>query len=117
MKKLRFLKSLKLRLFLILVLVGIIPGIILRTGILNTYENKAVSNRTIDMLGQTKILGTYIVSSDYLNNPSSDLISSQLELISTFYDGRVLVINKSFQIAKDSYNMDTGKGGWLFPHT
>ena len=109
MKRFKFLKSLKFRFFLVLVLIGIVPCIVLRGGLLKTYENKAVSNRSIDILSQAKILGNKIVTYDYLNNSSSGTISSQLDLISTIYDGRVMVINSSFQIVKDTYNMDTGK--------
>lgn len=109
MKNVKFLKSLKFRLFVLLLFVGIIPGIVLRVGLLKTYENKAVSNRSIDILGQAKILGTQIITYDYLNNTSSDIISRQLDLISNFYDGRVMVINSSFQIVKDTYSLDTGK--------
>lgn len=109
MKRLKFLKSLKFRFFLILIIVGIVPGVVLRSRLLKTYEDKAVSNRSIDILSQAKILGTQIVTYDYLNNTSAGNISNQLELLSTIYDGRVMIINSSFQIVKDTYNMDTGK--------
>lgn len=109
MKKFKFVKSLKFRFFLLLVMIGIIPNIVLREGLLKTYENKAVSNRSIDILSQAKILGTQIVTYDYLNNTASDIINSQLDLLSNIYDGRVMVINSRFQIVKDTYNLDVGK--------
>lgn len=109
MKKFKFLKSLKFRIFLWMLVIGILPGVVLRMGILKTYENKAVSNRRIDILSQAKILGNQIVTYDYLNNTSLDMINAQLELLSNIYDGRVLLINSGFQIVKDTYNLDTGK--------
>lgn len=109
MKKLKFLNSLKFRLFLLLALIGILPGTILRAGILKSYENKAVSNRSIDILSQAKMLGNQVVTYDYLKDTSSEVINSQIEQLSNIYDGRVLMINNSFQIVKDSYSLDTGK--------
>lgn len=109
MKRLKFLKSLKFRLFLLLLAFGILPTMVLRAGLLKSYENRAVSNRSIDILSQAKILGTQIVNNDYLNQTDSETISAQLDQLSSIYDGRVLVINSSFQIVKDTYNLDTGK--------
>ena len=38
-----------------------------------------------------------------------EVINAQLEMLSTIYDGRVLIVNSSFQIVKDTYELDTGK--------
>ena len=109
MSHFKFIKSLKFRLFLVLALMGILPGMIFRAGLLATYENKAISNRSIDILSQAKILGNQIVTYDYLNNTSNETISSQLVMLSNVYDGRVMLINSSFQIVRDTYNLDVGK--------
>lgn len=109
MKKMKFLHSLKFRLFLILVVVGILPNVILRIGLLKTYENRAVSNRSIDILSQAKMLGNQIVTYNYIQDTSSEVINTQLELLSNIYDGRVLIINSGFQVVKDTYGLDTGK--------
>lgn len=109
MKKMKFLHSLKFRLFLILVVVGILPNIVLRVGMLKTYENRAVSNRSIDILSQAKMLGNQIVTYNYIQDTSSEVINTQLELLSNIYDGRVLIINNGFQVVKDTYGLDTGK--------
>lgn len=109
MKRLKFLKSLKFRLFLLLLAFGILPNIVLRAGLLKSYENRAVTNRSIELLSQAKILGTQIVNNDYLNQTDSEIIGAQLEQLSSIYDGRVLVVNSGFQIVKDTYNLDTGR--------
>ena len=109
MKPLKFFKSLKFRIIFWMILIGILPGIALRIGLLESYESKAVSNRTIDILSQAKILGTQIITYDYLNDTSSDIVNAQLDLLSNLYDGRVMLINSSFRIVKDTYNLDNGK--------
>ena len=82
---------------------------VLRIGLLKTYESRAVSNRSIDILSQAKMLGNQIVTYNYIQDTSSEVINTQLELLSNIYDGRVLIINSSFQVVKDTYGLDTGK--------
>ncbi len=104
-----FIKSLRFRLLLLCTLLGIIPGILLRAGMLNSYETRAVSIRTSEILSQAKILANQIVSNDYLNHTDTAMIDVQLEQLSTIYDGRVLVIDERFYIIKDTYELDEGK--------
>lgn len=109
MKKLKFIHSLKFMLFLLIILIGILPNIVLRVGILTTYENRAVSNRSIDILSQAKILANQVVTYNYMADLSKEVINVQLEQISNIYDGRLMIINSHFQIVKDTYGLDTGK--------
>ncbi len=109
MKKLKFYRSLRFRLFVLIVAVGIVPNIVLRMGVLASYEGRAVSNRSIDVLSQAKVLGSQIVTSGYIADTSSEVVNAQLEQLSNIYDGRVLLVNPGFQIVKDTYGLDTGK--------
>ena len=94
-----FFKSLKFRLILFLILFGIVPGIVLKVGIVKTYEDRSVSIKTSEILSQAKILANQIVSNDYLNNAESEsAINVQLEQLSTIYDGRVMIIDEEFHI-------------------
>ncbi len=104
-----FIKSLRFRLVFLFILIGVVPSILLRIGMLNSYENRAVSIRTSEILSQAKILANQIVSSDYLNNADNVMINVQLEQLSTIYDGRVMIIDESFHIIKDTYGLDEGK--------
>ncbi|MEI3228794.1 MAG: ATP-binding protein [Lachnospiraceae bacterium] len=104
-----FFKSLRVRLFVLFLLIGILPSAVIRIGMLNSYEKKAVSNRSIDILSQAKILTNQIVFNDYLNDSSSEIINAQLEQLSNIYAGRIMVIDGNFRIIKDTYSLDTGK--------
>ena len=101
--------SLRFRLVLLLILIGVIPCVLLRIGMLNSYENRAVSLRTSEILSQAKILANQIVSNDYLENSGSPTINAQLEQLSTIYDGRVMIISDTFQVVKDTYKLDEKK--------
>ncbi|MBR3769733.1 MAG: ATP-binding protein [Lachnospiraceae bacterium] len=102
-------KSLKFRLIILFILMGIVPGMILWAGVLNSYEQRAVSIKTSEILGQAKILANQIVSNDYLNNTSSVIISAELQQLSNIYDGKIMLINSGFRVVKDTYDIDTGK--------
>ena len=104
------LKSLKFRLILLCILIGVVPSILLRAGMLGSYEDRAVFIKTSEILSQAKILANQIVSNDYLNNTdAAAVIDVQLDQLSTIYDGRVMIIDESFHIIKDSYDLDNGK--------
>lgn len=104
-----FIKSLRFRLMILFLLIGIVPGALLRGGMLQSYEHRAVSIRTSEILSQAKILANQIVSNDYFNSEDTTMVDVQLEQLSTIYDGRVMIIDNSFQIVKDTYGLDAGK--------
>ncbi len=105
-----FFGSLKWRLILLFLLIGIVPSILVRAGMLGSYENRAVFIRTSEILSQAKILANQIVSSKYLNNAeAAKAVDVQLEQFSTIYDGRVMIIDDSFHIVRDTYAIDNGK--------
>ena len=109
-KKLRnFFKSLRFRLVIAFVIFGTLPGIALRIGLLRGYESRAVANRSIDILSQAKILCDQIANKGYLEDVSNKSIDSKLELIGNIYDGRILVVDNTFHIIKDTYDLDTSK--------
>jgi signal transduction histidine kinase len=104
-----FLKSMRFWLLLLFFLIGIVPGILLRAGMLASYEHRAISIRTSEILSQAKILANQIVSNDYLFHTDTPTINAQLDQLSTIYDGRIMVIDENFHIVKDTYSIDDGK--------
>ena len=104
-----FLRSLKGRIFLILLIVGLIPGFIMRYAILQNYERRAVNVRTSDISTQVRILANHLITYHYLQDTSSEVINAELEQLSNLYDGRVLVINSDLRIVKDTYGISEGK--------
>lgn len=103
------LRSLRTRIFLMILLVGILPSILMRQGIVRNYEERAVEQRTQTVQNQLKILADHLIYEDYLNSPSSTVITAELDMLSNLYDGRVLIINANFKIIKDTYGISEGK--------
>lgn len=104
-----FLRSLKTRIFLILLIVGLIPCISMRYAILQNYEQRAVSVRTSDITTQLRILANHLITYHYLQDTSSEVINAELDQLSNLYDGRVMVINNDLRIVKDTYGISENK--------
>ncbi len=108
-KKLEYLRSLKVRIFLIVFIVGLIPCIVMRYAIVQNYEQRAVSVRTSDVQAQLKIFANHLITYRYLQDNSSEVINAELNQFSNLYDGRVLIINDNLKIIKDTYGLSEGK--------
>ena len=105
----RFLKSLQFRIFFLLMLVGFIPCIILSESIILNYRSRAVSVRTTEAINQCRILADHLDSSGYMLNPEDETLNAELEQLSGFYDGRIMVMDQDFSVISDTYNMSVGK--------
>ncbi|MBO6015923.1 MAG: ATP-binding protein [Lachnospiraceae bacterium] len=102
-------RSLKFRIFCIILLVGFIPSMILHYGILQNYEQRAISVKTSEVQTQFKILANHLLTYNYLSDTSSEVINAELEQLSNLYDGRVLIVDQNFNIVKDTYGISEGK--------
>ena len=107
--RLRFFRSLRFWLMLMLVLIGIIPTLIAVTLVLNSYKTRAIALRTSSVRNQCDMLSTAILTDGYLENPNQPELDSELSLVSSFYSGRLLVVDSNFKVIKDTFDLDTGK--------
>ena len=105
----KLLKSLNFRLFITLFVLGIAPAAIVSNVFLNAYYERAIAVRTTDVQNQCKIISNQIVASDYLTNNKSDTILGELSLISSLYDGRIMIIDQDLRVVTDTYNMEASK--------
>lgn len=108
-KILRKLKSIRFLVFIVILLVGLISCVAMHFGIMESYEERAVSLRTSDVQNQLKVIGNHLLANNYLEDNSSEVINAELEQLSDLYDGRVLIINQNFKITKDTYGLSAGK--------
>ena len=103
------LRSLRARIFFIILLAGIIPTVMIRQGILNSYEQRAVEQRALVVQSQLKIIADHLINEDYLNNKTSSVINAELTMLSNIYDGRIQILGGNFVVIKDTYNNYEGK--------
>ena len=104
-----FFKSLRSRIMVLLVIIGILPCLIIEKVIVNSYENRAVEWKKMNVKNQCDILGNQLMKEGYLEYQQSEVINGELSILSTVYNGRILIINRSGRIIKDTYDIDEGK--------
>ena len=108
-QKFSVVKSLRMRLFIIIFVVGLVPCVLLHYGILSNYEARAVEVRTEEVETHLRALANHLITYDYLNDQSSELIGAELAEFSALYDGRIMVISDHLKVMKDTYSMSDGK--------
>ena len=117
LKKLFSLRSLQARIFIIVLAAGFIPSMIVRYGILDNYEEHSVQQRISTVQNQLMIVGNHLISNNYFNTKpdgydsgvSRDVINAELEMISNLYEGRVMIIDSSLRVVRDTYDISEGK--------
>lgn len=107
--KIKSLRSLKTRIFVLIFLVGLIPSYCMQYGILQNYEIRAISVRSSEVQAQLKILANHLITYNYLQDTSSPVINAELEQLSNLYGGRVLIISGNLKVVKDTYGISEGK--------
>lgn len=107
--KWNILKSLRVRIILLIILVGVVPAFILRGIVLSSYEKREVAMRTAEIQNQCTILCNQLSDANYLTGETSEVLRSELVQMSNIYNGRVMVIDHDFRIQEDTYDMDRGK--------
>ena len=117
LKEVLLLRSLQARIFIIVLVMGIVPCVIMRYGILKNYEEQAVQNRVSTVQNQLMVVGNHLISNNYFNlkpegftsSVSKEVINAELEMISNLYEGRVMIIDFSLRVVRDTYGISEGK--------
>lgn len=107
--KVKLFQSLCFRIAVLMIVAGIVPGMIMKTVILKSYEKQTVDTRTADIQNQCTILCNQLSAVNYHQGVTSDIIKSELTQLSNIYNGRVMVIDENYYIVEDTYDMDEGK--------
>lgn len=102
-------RSLKTRIFCIIIATGIVPCIVLHFGILERYLDNTFATRTTEVQTQVRIIADHLITYNYMLDNSSDVVNAELLQLSNLYDGRVLIIDSGLKIIKDTYAVSEGK--------
>ena len=105
----KFFKSLRFRILIILIILGIVPSVIVTEMVIANYEDRAIANRVQSMENICDIMCDLLIKENYLNDTSSQTVNSKLELLSNSYGGRILIVDRDFRIIKDTYGVDEGR--------
>lgn len=107
--KIPHLKSLRGCIFFFVLVTVFFVSIVLTYGILDNYEQRAVSLRTSDVRTQCDTIVNQIGFEQYLRDPSSEIINAQFVQLANYYDGRIIVVDEDFVVVKDTFALATDK--------
>ncbi len=105
----RYYKSLRFRIFLFFILVGIIPVFLLRIIFLWNYESQAVEQKAQLLERQCQQILEQISETGYMHGTITDQVDRLIDQMASLYSGRVTLVNSNFRIIKDTYNIDVDK--------
>ena len=108
-KRTNFFKSLRFRILIILIILGIVPSVIVTYTMLHNYQDRAVSMLTETVQDQSEILCNLIIKENYLNDTCSQTVNTKLEMFADLYNGRVLLADRDFKIVGDTFHTEEGK--------
>ncbi|MEE1113620.1 MAG: HAMP domain-containing sensor histidine kinase [Eubacterium sp.] len=93
----------------LLFVMGIVPAIVVENVVVESYETRAVSQRSIIVKNQCDILIDQLVEKDYLQDPTDEVINGEFNMLTSIYGGRILVVNRDAKVIMDTFNLDYGK--------
>lgn len=105
----KYAKSLQFRIFIIFIMVGIIPIMLIKQGILQSFEEQTINQRGVLVQSQCVSLAEQLRVTGYLEGNSSEVVEMELSQLANLYNGRIVIVNSGFQIIKDTYGLDDGK--------
>ena len=105
----KFFKSLRFRILIILIILGIVPSVIVTEMVIANHEVRAIAYHVQSMVNICDMMCDLLIKENYLNDSSSQAVNSKLELLSNIYGGRILIVDRDFRIIKDTYGVDEGK--------
>ena len=102
-------RSLRVELFFIIALAGLVPVIIISLILQRGYENRLVDEKTRTAANDCMIAADQLYQSGYLEGANDEDIDALLTDMSDLYDGRVMVIDPDLKIIRDTYSLSEGK--------
>lgn len=105
----RLYRSLKFRIFLIVLIIGILPVFIMSYMMVRGYESRAINQKISEVTNQSAIVAAHLARTDYFSDTGDIVINDELTQMSNLYDGRILVINDDYLVIKDTYGKSQGR--------
>jgi signal transduction histidine kinase len=99
----------RMYLLLVFIVLGVIPLSFFTYVLLNTYEEKAITNMINQMQNQGDMLSSTLNQSVYLTTGDDPEIDAEITRTADFFQGRILIVNSNLNIIKDTYSLEEGK--------
>ena len=107
-KSFLFFRGISSRITIIIILVGIIPFLVCVPISLHAYDSVSIHTDATNLMAKAVSYNNQIVTSGYLTE-NNDMLDTELKSVADSYNGRILIVNSSLKIVKDSFSADIGK--------
>lgn len=85
------------------------PSICFGAFMLPIDKQRSIDSNVTRMMSQAQVITNQIASTGYLDNQSVDFLNAELVALSNAYSGRIMVIDSSLRVVKDTYDIDAGR--------
>lgn len=102
-------RSMRVQLFMVLVVIGIFPVIFFFNIITDAYDSRMVSQRIDELQSYGTMLSNLVTSSGYLTGQEAEEVDQEAEAIATIYQGRIMLVDQNLCVRKDTYGLEEGK--------
>lgn len=102
-------RSLRIQVFLVVFLIGLIPVILISNIILNAYNSKLISQKTEELRSYGNVISNLVLTSGYLSGQESEDVEREAEEVAGVYQGRIMIVDQNLKIIKDTYDLEEGK--------
>lgn len=101
--------SLRIQIFLAILVTGYLPLVLMDNVVTKNALDSFTESRLTELQYQCNTLSKQLTKEGYLLDSNNGIINSELEQLSDVYSGRILVVDNTFRIIRDTYEADTGK--------
>ena len=108
-KVLYFLRSMRIQVLIVFLMMGLVPLYIFSIIITNAYESKLVSQRVDELQSYGTMISNLVVSSGYLVDHDSEEVVEEAAQIAEIYQGRIILVDQNLRIIHDTYGLENGK--------
>ncbi|MCD7716280.1 MAG: HAMP domain-containing histidine kinase [Lachnospiraceae bacterium] len=91
------------------ILVGVTPVLLVHYVVVTSYVSQTVEQKAQLLERQCQQILDQIEESGYMHGSTSDQVDKLIDQMASLYSGRVILVNSSFCIIKDTYEIDVDK--------
>lgn len=102
-------RSLRVQVFTVVFLTGLIPVILITNILLNAYDSQIISQKTEELQSYGNVISNLVLSSGYLSGQDSEDVEREAEEVAGVNQGRIMIIDQNLRVIKDTYDMEEGK--------
>lgn len=102
-------RTLRVQVFCVIFLVGIIPLVLISNILLKAYNAQIISQKTDELQSYGNVISNLVLSSGYLSGRDSSEVERETEEVANVYQGRVMIVDQNLNIVKDTYDLEQGK--------